>query len=144
MKTLAKVLHEAEELRARCTERTFWKYHKLRLLPERQKLPGKGNTAYFPDDTPLRLWLIHFLATQLEFSLSDISRYPWSQFEAPQVASPGHTIPGELMLEARNRYDREKDKIVRQIIEQLMKQWESGAETGHRFNGWNAGSGPLK
>lgn len=139
MKTVAQVLDEAEKLRAGCTERTFWKYHKLRILSQGRKVSGRGNITYFPDDTAVRLWLIHFLATQLEFSLSDISRYPWSQFEAAQVTPPKNTIPGELVLEAKNQCDKGKDKIIREIVGHLMKHLQSGTETSQRSNTWNDG-----
>ena len=128
MKTVPQVLDEAQKLRARCTERTFWKYHKLGLLPEGQKIAGKGNVMYYPEDTALRLWFIHFLTKELEFSLSDIARYPWSQFEDAHLVSPLNGIPGELILEAKNQCRQAKRTMLRQLIEKLVQDLKSGTD----------------
>jgi len=142
MKTVEQILKEVRKVGVVCTERTFWKYHQLRLLPSGKKIPGQGNTAYFPDETALRLWLIHFLTKKLELNLSDISRYPWPQFESLHDASAVMDIPGELMLTAKTEYDKTKDAALRHLVDQLMKHLESSADNrGKRLNAW---PGPRK
>jgi len=126
MKTLAQVLEEAEKLGAECTERTFWKYHKLRLLPKGQKKSGGGNLLYFPNDTALRIWIIQLLTKELEFSLSDISQYPWSQFEVNHSEWRPNMYPGELVLETKNQYDKLKGTFLRQVIDKLVEELKSG------------------
>jgi DNA-binding transcriptional MerR regulator len=140
MKTVAQVLEEAQKRRVGCTERTFWKYHKLGLLPEGRKISGRGNAVYFPDDTALRLWIIQLLTKELEFSLSDISRYPWSQFEVDQLKLPLHTYPGELILETKNQYDKLKGAFLRQLIDKLVEDLKSATDRRQASNGWGGNS----
>ena len=125
-------MSEVQELGVQCTERTFWKYHKLGLLPEAQKKRGEGNVAYFPDDTPLRLWFIEFLTKKLEFSLSEVSRVPWHQF-----ASKSHNmwIPGDFALEAKNRYHGMKDQALVDIVEKLLNELKRKSSS-ERANVW--------
>jgi hypothetical protein len=121
MKRVAQVLEEAKKMGAGCTERNLWKYHKLDLLPGGRKIPGHGNVAYFPDDTALRIWIIHLLTHELRFGLSDISQYPWSQFEGAQIQLRPGMYPGELIFDAKNRYDKLKSKFVRDFIDKLIE-----------------------
>ncbi len=140
MKKVAEVLEEAEGLGAGCTERTFWKYQKLGLLSEGRKISGQGNVVYFPDDTALRLWIIQLLTKELEFSLSDIARYPWSQFEVDQVNLPPDSHPGKLILETKNRYGKLKGKFVGEFIDKLKESLNPKTGGGQRSNAWSGNS----
>jgi hypothetical protein len=138
MKTVAEILNQVRKVGVVCTERTFWKYHQLRLLPCGRKIPGQGNVVYFPDETALRLWLVHFLTKELEFSLSDVSRYPWSQFESVHEMSALERLPGEFILTAKNEYDKAKDATLRQLLDSLMKHLESATDNrGKRPDTWD-------
>lgn len=137
MKTVDEILKQADELGARCTERTFWKYHKLGLLPEGLKITGRGNVLYFPNDTALRLLIIQLLTKEMQLSLSDISRYPWAQVEPTQLKSPREWRPSDdFILEAKSRFDRAKDTMVREVIEKLLKDLTSGTSVRKNPNRW--------
>jgi hypothetical protein len=136
MMTLSQVLVEAQNLHAGCTERTFWKYHKLGLLPEGEKIPGQGNVRYFPDDTPLRLWLISFLTRQLEFSLRDVACYPWAQFGSCQPRLALNRIPGEVVVETKNQFKRAKGRMIQELIERLIGNLTSDKDN-RRTDRWN-------
>jgi DNA-binding transcriptional MerR regulator len=129
-------------MHAGCTERTFWKYHKLGLVPEGQKVPGNGNVAYFPDDTPLRLWLINFLTRQLEFSLQDIAGYPWEQFERSQRRLTQNHIPDEVVVETKNQFKREKRRMIQELIGRLIGDLTSG-KNDRRSERWNHSDGSF-
>src|ERR1700693_4642081 len=79
MNTVRDVLLQVKKMGIRCTERTFWHYHKLRLLPDGQKISGCGNVVFFQDDTALRIWFIVLLTKDFDFSIPEVCRYPWSQ-----------------------------------------------------------------
>lgn len=134
--TLSQVLLAAHDLHAECTERTFWKYHKLGLVPEGQKIPGQGNVRYFPRDTPFRLWLINFLTRQLEFSLSDVACYPWSQLESCQPCLTLNRIPGEVVVETKNQFKRARGKMIRELIDRLIGDLTSDKDN-RRTDRWN-------
>lgn len=122
MKTVGEVLRHARKLSVECTARTFWKYHKLGLLPKGYKISGRGNVIYFPDDTAVRLWLVQFLSKELEFNLTEISRYSWSQFESTQAVwrPTADWASGEFILEAKRHCARGKDALLRQLLDFLM------------------------
>lgn len=120
MKTVSQILDEAQKNGIPCTERTFWKYHKLGLLPEGQKLPGRGNVAYFPDDTLLRLWLIAFLKSEMNLNLSDFSRYEWPEIESDPEKLPNEWS-GDFFLNAKRQCQKAKREAMRTVIEQLVE-----------------------
>jgi hypothetical protein len=142
MKTVTEILNEVGKVGVVCTERTFWKYHQLRLLPRGRKKQGGGNVVYFPDETVFRLWLINFLTKKLEFDLSDVSRYSWSQVESGNDVCAPERISGEFILRAKNEYDKAKDTALQQLVDRLMKHLESSENNrGKRPNAW---PGPRK
>lgn len=127
MKTVGEILEQAQRLGLDCSERTFWKYHQMRLLPKGRKIQGRGNATYFPDETVLRLWIIHFLTQQLEFSLSDVSRYRWPQFEC-QNADPKRGVSGEFILTAKDELDKSRDAALDKLVGELVKHLTAETE----------------
>ena len=81
MNTVEQILERLGTFGVKCSKRTLWKYHEYRLLPEGRKLPGAGNVVYFPDEAVVRIWMIHFLTGELDFKLSELSKYRWPDFE---------------------------------------------------------------
>ena len=61
MRSIEETLLDARKVGVKCSKRTFWKYHSLKLLPTGGKVSGRGNVAYFPDDSYLDLWVIQLL-----------------------------------------------------------------------------------
>jgi hypothetical protein len=129
MNTVRDIVKQSRRLGIDCTERTFWKYHKLGLLPKGCKIPGRGNKVYFPTETAVRIWLIHLLTKKMDFSLSDVSRYPWSQFEVGETICSPNALPGKFVMEVRNRCDKGKDSLLRQLVEIAVRYLISGGES---------------
>jgi len=119
MNTVRDVLRKAKKLGAKCTERTFWHYHKLRLLPEGQKISGRGNVVFFPDDTALRIWLIYFLTTELEFRISELQRYPWAQFNIGDAVSSFDQLPEDFIFGAKQKLQKSRDDSLKRIMENI-------------------------
>jgi DNA-binding transcriptional MerR regulator len=131
MNTVTNIVRQARALGLDCSERTFWKYHQLRLLPRGQKIRGRGNAVYFPDETVLRLWIIHFLTQQLEFTLSEVSRYPWYQFECPNAA-PTFQISPEFIVTAKHQFDKARDAALHKLVGELLTHLTSETEKAKR------------
>lgn len=119
MKRLNAVLKDARKYGVQCTERTFWKYHRMGLLPEGQKLSGHGNVVFFPDETVMRLRLIQLLTKEMEFTLQDVAKYPWSQLDPISNVWFGEVI-SEDVLEAKNSYQKAKDELFREFVQCLL------------------------
>lgn len=96
------------------------------LLPGGQKIPGQGNVFYFPDDTLLRLWLIALLMSEMNLSLSDISRYPWPEVEGGQGAVAPNAWSGDFLLNAKKQCQRAKHEAMSTVIKQLVKELGRG------------------
>jgi hypothetical protein len=54
--------------------RTFWKYYQMGLLPKGQKIKGRGNVLYFPEETPQRLFAVHWMSNVVCIPLAEIKR----------------------------------------------------------------------
>jgi hypothetical protein len=121
MISVAEVLKRAEQLGLECPNRTFWRYYQLGFLPRGHKVPGRGNVLYFPDETALRLWVIHFLTQQLGLTFSEVARYPWSQFEC-QNTKPMCSISGEFVLTAKHQFDKIRDAALHKFVGELVNQ----------------------
>lgn len=122
--TVRHVLKEVKKMGIRCTERTFWHYHKLRLLPDGAKISGRGNIVFFPNDVVIRLWLINVLIRDLEFTISDLCRYPWPQLNTSSVTVAPRELPGEMILASRQKLQDARDACLRHVvgnIESLLK-----------------------
>jgi hypothetical protein len=119
MKTVQEILKDVKKMGARCPRRTFWHYHKLRLLPEGQKISGRGNVVFFPDDTALRIWLIYFLTTELEFSISELRRYPWAQFNIGDAVSSFDQLPEDFIFGAKRKLQKLRDDSLKYIMENI-------------------------
>jgi hypothetical protein len=117
METVRDVLKKAKKLGAKCTERTFWHYHKLRLLPEGQKISGRGNVAFFPGDTAVRIWLVYFLTAELGFSISEIARYPWAQFDIGNALSTFHGLPEDFVFGAKQKLQKSREDSLKHTME---------------------------
>lgn len=57
---LEEVLKRAQSLGFTITRRTFWRYWKQGLLHQGEKIPGRGNVLYFPEDVVEELSIIHW------------------------------------------------------------------------------------
>lgn len=117
MDTVRDVLKKAKKLGAKCTERTLWHYYKLRLLPEGQKISGRGNVVFFPRDTALRIWLISFLTAELGFSLSEICRYPWAQFDTGDAFSTFRGLPEDFVFSAKQKLQKSREDSLKHTME---------------------------
>lgn len=73
-KTLEQVRNEVREMGVPVTQRTFWRYIEMGLLPQGEKYPGMGNIFYFSDDTPERVMRIQMLKKDLGISLRLIKK----------------------------------------------------------------------
>src|SRR5215469_9050610 len=125
MKTLNAILDDAKRFRIPCTERTFWKYYKLGLLPEGRKIPGKGNVVFFPNDTLLRLWLIAFMKEEMNSSLADISHCPLPEFDIGDGDLPPNIWTGDFLLKAKRECQKAKREAMLTVINELVKALES-------------------
>jgi hypothetical protein len=119
MKTVREILKEVKGMGARCPRRTFWHYHKLRLLPEGQKISGRGNVVFFPDDTALRIWLIYFLTTELEFRISELQRYPWEQFHIGDTVKSFDQLPEDFVFGAKQKLQKSRDDSLKRVMENI-------------------------
>jgi hypothetical protein len=125
MKTIDEVLEEVRVMGTECSERSLWKYHKLRLIPGGRKVSGEGNKVFFPEGTALRLWLVRLLTDELGFSLSDVVRLPWSQLEGRRPVWSSIKVPGELVLAVRDECNKARDKLLLQLVGKLVTDWKS-------------------
>jgi hypothetical protein len=119
METVRDVLKKAKKLGAKCTERTFWHYHKLRLLPDGQKISGRGNVVFFPRDTAVRIWLVYFLTAELGFSISEIARYPWAQFDIGNTLSAFHGLPEDFVFGTKRKLQKLRDDSLKYIMKNI-------------------------
>ena len=126
MNTVAEVLKQARRQGLDCSRRTFWNYYLSGFLPKGHKIPGKGNVLYFPGETVLRLRIIQFLMEQLDFRLSELSRYPWSQFECRPTQSL-FSISDEFVLTAKRQYDKMRDAALHKFLGELVDHLTNGA-----------------
>ncbi len=69
MITLEQICSDLKDMKVNFAPRTFWRYIELGLLPKGQKLKGKGNILYFPEDTVKRIAQIEFLKQDLGLPL---------------------------------------------------------------------------
>lgn len=58
--SLEEVLKTARTRGIKCTRRTFWRYWKQGLLHQGEKIPGRGNVLYFPEDVVEELSIIQW------------------------------------------------------------------------------------
>lgn len=119
MKTIRDVLRNAQLDGVPCTSRTFWNYHRLGLLPEGQKIPGRGNKVFFPDNTNARLWLIHILTNRVGFSIADLKRYPWAQHrQGTRILEIPKAIP-KAIYGAKQEIQLSRDRALKKAIKIL-------------------------
>lgn len=117
MNSMRDVMKQARKLGVACTERTFWHYHKLGLLPGGQKIPGYGNVIFFPPDTGTRLWLIYILTKKLRFNISDLRSYPWSQFKT--VPATNFKLSKEVIFAAKQEFENARAASLRKVVESI-------------------------
>ena len=60
-------------------------------------------------------------------SLSDISKYPWSQFAVPRVKSPLNEFPGEFIFDAKIESEKAKNEILRRLVDRIVEYLKSEA-----------------
>jgi len=88
-------------------------------LPEGLKLPGKGNRVYLPDETIVRIWMIHFLTEELDFKLSELSKYRWPDFEWQRLSKLG--VSREFVFETKGKLARSRQADLDNVVQDLMK-----------------------
>jgi hypothetical protein len=131
METVRDVLKKAKKLGAKCTERTFWHYHKLRLLPEGQKISGRGNVVFFPGDTAVRIWLVYFLTAELGFSIAEVCRYPWAQFNMGDAVTSLHQLPEDFVFGAKQKLQQSRDDNLKRMIENISVVFRAAGTGGN-------------
>jgi hypothetical protein len=119
MITVDQTLDSLRTFGVTCSRRAFWKYHKHQLLPEGLKLPGKGNRVYLPDETIVRIWMIHFLTEELDFKLSELSKYRWPDFEWQRLSKLG--VSREFVFETKGKLARSRQADLDNVVQDLMK-----------------------
>ncbi len=124
MNTMREVMAQAKKLGVRCTERTFWHYHKLGLLPEGRKISGYGNVIFFPNDTATRLWLIGFLTKQLGLKISDLRRFPWAEFKA--LPATNNRLPKEFVFAAKRDFENARAACLKKVLASIATLLNEG------------------
>jgi len=145
MLTVSDALKRAAECGVRVSERTFWKYHQLGLLPAGEKIAGRGNVTYFPDDTPIRLLLIHFLAEELKVNPSKLSSPSWSQYRPSPEFWSLRDLPDEQIAIAKEEYEKAKEEALRLFLQRIEKLLEpANAGQGGTSHVWKTTSPDKK
>jgi DNA-binding transcriptional MerR regulator len=136
MKTVEQTLDCLRTFGVACGKRTLWKYHEYGLLPEGQKSPGGGNRVYFPDETIVRIWMIHFLTESLDFKLSELSKYRWPDFEWHPTSTLG--VSREFVFRMKNKLAKSRQRDLHNVVQGLMKRLPEEADVN-----WSDGKSNL-
>jgi hypothetical protein len=83
MLTLTDIQTETRRWGFEFTPQTFWKYYRLGLLPKGKKIKGRGNAMYFPENTPQRLFAVHWMSNVVCIPLAEIQRISANKWQHP-------------------------------------------------------------
>ena len=83
MVTLTDIQQELKKLGYNVAPRTFWRYYRSGVLPKGEKLAGRGNVLYFPDNAAEVLMRVMWLHEAMRLPLKSLRKMQRTDKQTP-------------------------------------------------------------